>query len=106
MVGKMAPGEENQSLEQTAAMVIAEAKKKLEDYSETPAERGQMGGLTFLRFSFQGKEKGPVPFRGHIIVYHAHDWQQYIHLMIMDSEPHQAESLPLLETAVRTFRKP
>ena len=89
-----------------SAVLIAGAKQKMDDYYETPAERGQMGSLTFLRFSFQGKEKGPVPFKGHAIVYHAHDRQQYIHLMIVDSEPHHAESFPLVETAARTFQKP
>lgn len=106
MVGKLAPGEEKLSLEQTAAVIVGSAKQKLEGTSESPAERGQINSLTFLRLTFQGTEKGPLPFKGHAIVYHAHDGQQYIHMMAMDSEPHQVETLPLLEAAARTLQRP
>jgi hypothetical protein len=39
-------------------------------------------------------------------VYHAHDGQKYIHIMLMDSEPHHTRTLPVLEAAARTLQKP
>jgi hypothetical protein len=106
IVGKMAPGEEKQTLEETCSILIAAAKQKMRDYSETAGVRSQIGGITFLRLTFQGTETGPTPYRGHGVVYHAHDGQNYIHLMAMDTEPHHRESLRLLEAAMRSFQKP
>jgi hypothetical protein len=104
MVGKLAPGEEKLSLEETCSLILAGASQKMDDYSETLGERGRIGDLTFLRLTFRGKEKAR-PHRGHGVVYHAHDGQQYIHITLMDSEPHHAEVLPLLEAAARTFQR-
>jgi hypothetical protein len=102
MVGKMAPGDEKLSLEESNAILIAGAKQKLEQYSETPSERGKIGDLPFLRMTFQGTEKGA---KGHIVAYHAHDGQKYIHIMTMDVEPHWVGTFNLLETAARTIEK-
>jgi hypothetical protein len=106
MVGRMAPGEEKLSLVETNSMLLAGAKKKVEQYSETPAVLGKIGKLPFLRITFQGMEKGPAGHKGHTVAYHAHDAQQYIHIMVMDVEPHWVDSFSLLETAARTFDKP
>lgn len=105
MIGRMTAEEKSQTLEETVGLVTAGARHKLEDYTETAGERGALAGLTFLRMSFRGVERGPVPFRGQAVVYHAHDGARYIHIMLMDSEPHHLETWPLLETAARSFRK-
>lgn len=105
MVGKLNENEKNSPLEHTLAILQNSARSKLTSYSETPGERGRIGGLTFLRITFTGKEHGPPEYTGKGIVYHAHDGDRYIHILVMDNEAYQQESFPLLEAAALSFRR-
>jgi hypothetical protein len=106
MVGKLGPTEQNAPLEQGMSVLLGPAKQKFTDYKQSAGERGRIGGLTFLRVSFSGKEAGPPAFTGQGVAYQAHDGGTYIHIKLMDNEPHHTESFPILEAAARTFRKP
>jgi hypothetical protein len=104
MVGRMAPKEVGMPLPQSCGILIAAAKQTLLGVTETKGEFGEVNGLTFYRMTFEGRERA-TPVKGHAVVYHAQDGQQYIHVMGIDTEPHHAETRPLFETAARTIRK-
>jgi hypothetical protein len=60
-----------------------------------------------LRLSFKGVEtvgSDPLPISG--IVYHTHDGAVYVHMKLIDKQQFAAESLPLMESAAKTLRKP
>jgi len=105
IVGRMGPGEEKMSLEETNAILIGAAKRKMDDYTATPVEHGKIGNLPVIRMTFHGTEKEPPRYKGHTVAYHAHDGQQYIHIMTLDVEPHWIDSFLLLESAARTLEK-
>lgn len=106
MVGKLGPGEDKRPIEQGAETVFGPFKRKLLEYSQGQSERGTINGLTFTRFTFQGKEEGKPEFVGHGVVYHGNNGPQYVHMIVMDCDPYRAETLPMLEAAARTLQKP
>ena len=104
---KLDEAKQTAPLEKGLAVVQNPLRSGLAGYGESPPERGKIGGLTFLRVSFQGVETvgaDPLPIGG--IVYHAHDGDTYIHMKLIDKRQFTAESYPVLEAAARTLRKP
>jgi hypothetical protein len=103
--GRLSWEEEKLSLEQGLdkflASVKGDANGQMKSFSQSDTEEGRIGNLTFLRTRFTNVA-GPSRTRG--IAYYAHDENRYIYMMGMDTEPHDKETLPLLDATALTFQ--
>lgn len=107
VVGKLSPEEQAGTLDNGMAKLQNPLRKSLAGYGESPSESGPIGPFKFLRLSFKGVEtvgSDPLPISG--IVYHTHDGAVYVHMKLIDKQQFAAESLPLMESAAKTLRKP
>jgi len=91
------------TLEKFLTLHLDIAKKRHTGWSQTPTERGQMNGFSFLRVRFHGELTKDLKTHG--FLYMAQDGANFIELISRDVEPFHVEALKLAETAARTFRK-
>lgn len=107
MVGKLSPKEQAGTLDKGLAALQNPLRSSLAGYGESPVENTEIGPLKVVRISFKGVETvgaEPLPISG--IIFHAHDGPTYVHIKLIDKQQFGGETLPFLETAAKTLRKP
>ena len=107
MVGKLSPAEQAGTLDKGLAALQNPLRSSLAGYGESPVENTDIGPLKVVRISFKGVETvgaEPLPISG--IIFHAHDGPTYVHIKLIDKQQFGVETLPFLETAAKTLRKP
>ena len=77
----------------------------LSKWHQTPAESGQIGGVTFLRIAFRGVMGKSKSRKARGFFYLTKDGGTSVSLSIMDAQPDIAESLELGTAAILTLRK-
>lgn len=84
--------------------LLAGVRKRRTDWTATPPEPCEIGGLRFLMAEWRGKSlDSGVPMRG--FLYATFDGRTVIQLSSQDPEPYDQSSLPLAEAAASTFRR-
>jgi hypothetical protein len=73
-------------------------------WQQTPAESGQVNGLTMLRARWSGTEPARQ-WKMHGFQYVAQDGLSFIQISSQDVEPHHEEPLRLAEVAALTFQR-
>jgi hypothetical protein len=91
------------SLESFVERWLAKGKKVFPNWQQTPAERGQVNGLTFLRVKWQWPTEY-INTKSWGREYFAQDGAKFIRITIHDMAPDD-QALPLGEAAALTFRK-
>jgi hypothetical protein len=92
------------TLENFVERMLAAVKALRQDWQQTPAERGQVNGLSMLRTTWQGTApQGNFRMRG--FDYFAQDGGTFICIRSQDVAPHGEQALKLAEAAALTFRK-
>ncbi len=92
------------TLENFVERMLAAVKALRQDWQQTPAERGQVNGLSMLRTTWQGTApQGNSKMRG--FDYFAQDGGTFICIRSQDVAPHDEQALKLAEAAALTFRK-
>jgi hypothetical protein len=99
------PGEaKNMTLEQYLDKMLEGVKGRRTNWTQTPPERGQSNGLTFVRAYWTGTEP-EKHWKMHGFMYVTKDASKFIHLTSQDVEPNHEQALKLAETAALTFKK-
>jgi hypothetical protein len=78
-------------------------KNTLANLDNSPAEKGQINGIVFLRSRLTGASTTGVKVQG--FTYVAQDGPNLITLTSLDRGPDDKTSIPLMEAAARTFKK-
>jgi hypothetical protein len=104
LVMSIPPGERLPTGVSAFVEFLASIRKRRTDWTTTPPEPCEIGGLRFLRAEWRGKNMDSgMPMRGFLYV--AFDGRTVIQLSSQDPEPYDHSSLPIAEAAVSTFRK-
>jgi hypothetical protein len=98
------PGEADVALEQYLEEMLGGVQRRRTDWTQTPAERGQVNGLTFVRARWSGTDPERQQ-KMHGFMYVAKDGSTVIHISSQDVEPHHPDALRLAEAAALTFKK-
>ena len=98
------------SFEEHFNEVVEAVKRKRDDWSAAPPERGQIDGRPFFRLHWTGtgrpvarKDLGGRKMQG--FIYFSIVGQNAIIMLAQDVEPEAENTLPLLEAAALTLRK-
>jgi hypothetical protein len=93
-----------QSPERFLEKMLEGVKRRRTNWTQTPPERGQVNGLTFVRARWSGTESAKG-WKMHGFMYATQDGATFLQLSSQDVEPHHEHALKIAETAVLTFKK-
>jgi hypothetical protein len=92
------------TLEKLAEKRIAAIQRQRTDWKQEKTEKGVINGLTFARIRWEGTEpKNQWDMRG--FVYVARDGDTILYLSSQDLKAPGAQTLPLADAAVLSFKK-
>jgi hypothetical protein len=103
LAGPLNANDQKLPLVGAASVLLKADQQKFTNVVPGPASSGTINGIPFYKTSFTMEEPG-TSFKGRATVYHGHLGDEYIHLVLLDVEPHVAETEKILEAAALSVR--
>lgn len=98
------PRERKMGAKQAHANYLAGMKRSHDHWQEQPMRSGEINGMAFLKTTLQATVRANG-LRMHAVVYGHTEGATFVEMSGHDVEPHQEQTLKIIETAMLTFRK-